>query len=48
MDVKVRLPISIIQGVEELRKEWGLQSRSLVIERLLQVLLEKDQSEPLK
>ena len=36
MDLRVKLPIHLINKAEELRKEWGLQSRSAVIERLLE------------
>ena len=36
MDVRVRLPLRMIHYMEELRKKWGLQSRSAVIERLLE------------
>jgi len=42
MDVRVRLPIRMIHYMEELRKEWGLQSRSAVIERLIEVISEKE------
>ena len=36
MDLRVKLPIHLINKTEELRKEWGLQSRSAVLERLLE------------
>ena len=36
MDVRVRLPVRMIHYMEELRKEWGLKSRSAFIERLLE------------
>ena len=41
-DLKVRLPIRLINKVEELRKEWGLQSRSAVFERLLEVVSKEE------
>jgi hypothetical protein len=40
-DVRVRLSISTLEKVEALRKEWSLQSRSTVIERLLDVVLKE-------
>ena len=33
-DVRVRLPNRMIHKIEELRKGWGLQSRSDVVARL--------------
>ena len=36
MDLRVRLPIRLIHKVEELRKEWGLSSRTDVIDRLIE------------
>tara|TARA_B100001996_G_scaffold193953_1_gene148495 strand:+ start:275 stop:427 length:153 start_codon:yes stop_codon:yes gene_type:complete len=36
MDLRVKLPIRLISKVEELRKEWGLNSRSDVIEKLIE------------
>jgi len=42
MDVRVRLPVPMIHYMEELRKEWGLKSRSAFIERLLEVISEKE------
>ena len=41
-DVTMRLPNSLIDGVEALRKEWGLKSRGAVIERLLEDLFRQD------
>ena len=41
-DVRVRLPNRMIYKIEELRKEWGLQSRSSVLARLLEELLLDD------
>ena len=41
-DVRVRLPNRMIYKIEELRKEWGLQSRSDVLARLLEELLLDD------
>lgn len=44
MDVRLTIPIHLMDKVEEVRKEWGLQSRGSVIVRLLEVLFEeKDQ-----
>ena len=40
--ISIDLPIELINGVDRLRKEWGLRRRGLVFERLLQVILEKD------
>ena len=42
MDVRVRLLVRMIHYIEELRKGWGLQSRSAVIERLLEIISEKE------
>ena len=41
-DVRVRLPNRMIYKIEELRKEWGLQSRGDVAVRLLDELLLDD------
>ena len=35
-EVRVRLPNRIIQKFEVLQKEWGLQSKGSVLERLLE------------
>tara|TARA_Y100001968_G_scaffold315030_1_gene341167 strand:- start:3199 stop:4236 length:1038 start_codon:yes stop_codon:yes gene_type:complete len=40
--ISIDLPIDLIEGVDRLRKEWGLRRRGLVFERLLQVILAKD------
>ena len=40
--ISIDLPIELIDGVDRLRKEWGLRRRGLVFERLLQVILSKD------
>ena len=40
--ISIDLPIELIDGVDHLRKEWGLRRRGLVFERLLQVILPKD------
>ena len=40
--ISIDLPIDLIDGVDRLRKEWGLRRRGLVFERLLQVILPKD------
>jgi len=42
MDVRLTIPIHLIDKVEALRKEWGFQSRSTVIVKLLEVVLEKE------
>ena len=41
-DVRVRLPNRMIYKIEELRKEWGLQSRSDVLARLFEEILPDD------
>jgi len=41
-DVRVRLPNRMIYKIEELRKEWGLQSRGDVLARLFEELLLDD------
>tara|TARA_Y100001968_G_scaffold171334_1_gene156723 strand:- start:157 stop:342 length:186 start_codon:yes stop_codon:yes gene_type:complete len=41
-DVRVRLPNRMIYKIEELRKEWGLKSRSDVLARLLEEILLDD------
>ncbi len=43
--ISIDLPIDLIDGVDQLRKEWGLRRRGLVFERLLQVILPKDSDE---
>ena len=40
-DLKVRLPIRLINKVEKLREKWGIQSRSAVIEKLIEDLSEE-------
>ncbi|MBW3041966.1 molecular chaperone DnaJ [Prochlorococcus marinus] len=40
--ISIDLPIELIDGVDRLRKEWGLRRRGLVFERLLQVILSND------
>ena len=40
--ISIDLPIELIDGVDRLRKEWGLRRRGQVFERLLQVILPKD------
>ena len=40
--ISIELTIDMINGVDRLRKEWGLRSRGHVFERLLQVILSKD------
>ena len=45
--ISIDLPIDLIEGVDRLRKEWGLRRRGQVFERLLQVILPKDFDEEL-
>ena len=45
--ISIDLPIDLIDGVDRLRKEWGLRRRGQVFERLLQVILPKDSDEEL-
>ncbi len=45
--ISIDLPIDLIDGVDRLRKEWGLRRRGLVFERLLQVILAKDTDDDL-
>ena len=45
--ISIDLPIDLIEGVDRLRKEWGLRRRGQVFERLLQVILSKDLDEEL-
>ena len=45
--ISIDLPIDLIDGVDRLRKEWGLRRRGQVFERLLQVILPKDFDEEL-
>ncbi len=47
-DVKVRLPNQMIEKIEELRKEWGLQSRNDVLVRLLDERLLDDEDKSAK
>ena len=41
-DVRVRLPNRMLYKIEELRKEWGLQSRGDVVVRLFEEILLDD------
>ncbi len=43
--ISIDLPIDLIDGVDRLRKEWGLRRRGQVFERLLQVILPRDLEE---
>jgi metal-responsive CopG/Arc/MetJ family transcriptional regulator len=43
--ISIDLPIELIEGVDRLRKEWGLRRRGLVFERLLEVILSNDLDE---
>ena len=43
--ISIDLPIELIEGVDRLRKEWGLRRRGAVFERLLEVILSKDVDE---
>ncbi len=43
--ISIELTIDLIDGVDQLRKEWGLRSRGHVFERLLKVILSKDLDE---
>ncbi len=45
--ISIDLPIDLVDGVDRLRKEWGLRRRGQVFERLLQVILPKDSDEEL-
>jgi len=45
--ISIDLPIELIEGVDRLRKEWGLRRRGLVFERLLEVILSNDLEEDL-
>ncbi len=40
--ISIDLPIGLIDGVDRLRKEWGLRRRGAVFERLLEVILSND------
>ena len=40
--ISIDLPIDLVDGVDRLRKEWGLRSRGPVFQRLLQVIFSKD------
>lgn len=42
----VELPTSMIDQLEQLRREWGLRHRGAVLERLLQQIFEGDGDEP--
>ena len=43
--ISIDLPIDLVDGVDRLRKEWGLRARGLVFERLLEVILSNDLDE---
>ena len=45
--ISIDLPIELIEGVDRLRKEWGLRSRGLVFARLLEVFVSNDIEEDL-
>ena len=40
--ISIDLPIELIDGVDQLRKEWGLRRRGAVFERLLEVILSNE------
>ena len=40
--ISIDLPVDLIESVDDLKKQWGLRRRGLVIERLLEVVLTKD------
>ena len=40
-DLRIRLPIRLINKVENLREKWGIQSRSAVIEKLIEDISEE-------
>ncbi len=42
--ISVDLPTELIEVVDDLRKEWGMRRRGAVLERLLEALLAKDES----
>ena len=46
MDVRVRLPYDLIEKLEVLREEWGFQSKSSVLVKLLETVLEEDKEIP--
>ena len=43
--ISIDLPVDLIDGVDRLRKEWGLRRRGQVFARLLQVILSNDLDE---
>ena len=43
--ISIDLPIELIDGVDQLRKEWGLRRRGAVFERLLEVILSKESAD---
>ncbi len=43
--ISIDLPIHLVEGVDELKKEWGLRARGSVFERLLEEILSKDSLE---
>ena len=45
--ISIDLPTDLVDGVDRLRKEWGLRRRGQVFQRLLQVILSKDIDEEL-
>ena len=41
-EVTVKIPNHLIAGIDQLKTEWGLNSRGSVFERILEVVLEKE------
>ena len=42
--ISIDLPIELIDGVDRLRKEWGLRRRGAVLERLLEEIFDDQAS----
>ena len=40
--ISIDLPVELVEGVDKLRKEWGLRRRGLVFERLLEEIFSND------
>ncbi len=40
--ISIDLPVELVQGVDKLRKEWGLRRRGLVFQRLLEEIFSND------
>ena len=45
-EVTIRLPKRIVRRFDELKKQWGLERRGAVLERLLDEIFQEDKDNP--